>query len=1028
MPGKRLTALPLSSYFRTGFSENTVTDNTVLQAAVCFVILRYTAKETIELPSWEKDRLLLKSWCINDSTTMVELAVPDRIEDWQSPEEGLVDELSLWNPLYVECQSEEDLESKLGQAAEQGIHPDIIFCKIPDPNPQYAVYSSRQFHNEGHLEQIHRHWMYGIQLLETRAKMPAKTLCILTPEEYEEIIFTWNANEKPAIEGKFDFELFDKRVEESPDKIAVFAEGETLTYKELQQQANQLAHYLQRSGVGPEVVVGIYLTRSIEFVVSMVALKKSGGAFLPLDPDHPKERKEFFITNSRVPYIITTREWVDSLPAGEYKSIVLDDIAEELKGLPTTSPRHGLKNGSMSYLFYTSGSTGQPKGVMMKIQYSRKRKEQDENPDPNKTEKVLLKSSTGFTLILIEVFSPLQSGGQIVVVPKDMDKDPHWLITTIQSEQVENLNLVPSMLALLLLQDDIRKCTSIKKVITVGERLPVSVQRDFFEKLPQAKLFVYYGCTEAPAATFREILPTEDYGERVVLGKPMANKKVYLLDKFGVPVPIGVPGEIFVGGTISRGYIHNVEMTDERFLPNPFTGKEGDRVYQTGDLGRYLPDGSIEYLGRTDFQVQIRGIRIELGEIESTLSSHRSISDAVVLARKSQTGQNLLIAYYKIKNDESVSDAELRTHVRASLPDYMTPARFIQMDEFPTNTSGKIDRMNFPDPDSMPHRVDGEEVLQYLSKIEFDIRYIFFQTLGISQILKTESFFDTGGDSLLAVNAINRINKKFGVKIGLPQLYENPTIEKLAKLITGRGYKSDFDLTIKIRTNVGNRNLFLICGREAAEPWISKDFDIYLMRSVWYNETFDFSEHFSDLVDKYVAEIVTVQPRGPYHLVGVSLGGLIAHQAACHLQNQGEEIESLYLADPSPPVEIRKNRKIKNNFLALAGYVYFQRLKRGPGIIYSLTRNWLGLRTLTTHRPTIGLMYANVLAQNANYKTFSGDAHLFHRIDYGEDKLSSWKSIITGEISTQELPMREHMEIERNPTLRLWCEQIKVPD
>jgi non-ribosomal peptide synthetase component F len=279
-----------------------------------------------------------------------------------------------------------------------------------------------------------------------------------------------------------------------------------------------------------------------------------------------------------------------------------------------------------------------------------------------------------------------------VVVPKDRDKDARWLIETIQHNQVVSLNLVPSMLAMLLLQDEMKNCTSLKQVFTVGERLPVSVQREFFKQLPQAKLYVFYGTTEAPSATFREIQPDEDYGDRVILGKPMVNKKIYLLDKHGVPVPIGVPGEIHVGGSISRGYIHNESLTKERFIPNPFTGKLGDRMYQTGDLARYLPDGNIEYLGRTDFQVQIRGIRIELGEIEACLSSHPRICDTVVIAHSRSDQDTILVAYFTPGTGEVPPVKDLRKHVHTRLPDYMVPSLFIQLDAFPLNTSGKIDR------------------------------------------------------------------------------------------------------------------------------------------------------------------------------------------------------------------------------------------------------------------------------------------------------------------------------------------------
>ncbi|MCZ6671887.1 MAG: amino acid adenylation domain-containing protein [Verrucomicrobia bacterium] len=1006
-------------------SESFTEDDALIKASICFLIFRYTAKKTVELPICKQDETLLRRWEINDKTGAEDLKGNFRETLSNSDNLPSTEELSVWNPLYLETKNEEKIGNALSQIQLNGFEPDILFVVSGDSIVSTTIYSSHRNHSSDYLCQIHQHWIHSIHLLQNNNKGPICQLPVLTDTEYDLMIHQWNDNDRPRDVGKFDFEKFDIQVTKHPDKIAITSGSESLSYLELQNKTNQLAHYLQGLGIGPEVVVGIYLNRSIEFVVSLVALKKSGGAFLPLDPEHPKDRKEYLIENSKVPFIITSTKWKQSLPDGNFRSIVLEEIENELCSLPTHTPGHGLKAGNMSYLFYTSGSTGKPKGVMMTLDYLQKREPDNSDEFRRKIEKVLLKSSTGFTLILLETFAPLQTGGEIVVVPTDKDKDADWLLRTIQNKQVESLNLVPSMLSFLLLQEGIERCTSLKKVYTVGERLPVSVQKEFFKKLPNAKLFMFYGCTEAPAATFREILPDEDYGNRIILGKPMVNKKMYLLDEFRVPVPVGVPGEIYIGGPISRGYIHNDALTQERFLPNPFTGSAGGRMYQTGDIGRFLEDGSIEYLGRTDFQVQIRGIRIELGEIESCLSSHSKINEAVVLAKISPQKNTLLVAYYIANTDKkNPSDTELRKHIRGNMPDYMVPAIFIQLDSFPVNANGKIDRLNFPDPDSIRRIRNGRFVFEGYSATEYNLNTIFWRVLGSHHILKSDSFFDIGGDSLLAVEAINHINKEFDIKLRVPDFYEHPTIIDLGKLINSSGFKSKFDLLVKIRSGVGSRKLFMLSISTTANSHISKEFDIYTMRGVWYNELFDFSDTLSSLADRYLEEILVAQPTGPFYLGGFSLGGTIAHQIACKLQAKGHEVAKLYLLDPSP-INLGEKRASRNNFSAIGYHIKNHGLRDGLGVILSYCLNFLSLPILVRHRVHLAMAYIRSMISVSHAEQYQGDLRLYHKIDYGTNNIEQWKKLTSGKVETIELPTEKHMAIYLDPIQKIWCEEIR---
>jgi amino acid adenylation domain-containing protein len=993
-------------------------------ASLGFLILRYTATPQVSLFHLEDGKLKRRRWSLVPESQLKHLVTAYS----ESPLEELVrsgeTELSAWNPLYMDCPDIEGLESKLHLVQLQGIYPDILFCSFLHPEPGCCIFSSIPRYQSEYLNQIQNHWIHSTHLLITVPDAHTLTQSILTEKENDQILGQWNATDEPLEKGQFEFEEIEKRTKEAPQRIAVSSPDGQLSYGELHKQSNQLAHFLQQLGVGPEVVVGLYLSRSIEFVVSLIALKKSGGAFLPLDPDHPTERKEFLIKDSRVPFIITARRWVNTLPTGSYQRIILEDIEKEFKRQPTHTPEHGLKDGNMSYLFYTSGSTGLPKGVMMSLRSKRLEKNSGSTADDHKPKKVMLKSSTGFTVILLETFTPLTSGGEIVVIPKGKETDGPYLVEKIRQEKIETLNLVPSLLSLLLLQDGIEKCTSLRKVFTVGERLPVSVQREFFQKLPHTRLFVFFGCTEAPGATFREISPNEDYGDCIVLGKPMANKKVYILDPFGVPTPIGVTGEIFLGGNISRGYIHNDQLTRERFHPNPFTEKAGERMYQTGDLGRFLKDGSLEYIGRSDFQVQIRGVRIELGEIEACLSRHPQINEAVVIARKSRTDHTLLVAYYTCKAGNNPGDDILRTYVQNSLPDYMVPARFIQLDSFPLNTSGKIDRLNFPDPESVEIFKNGQQIFEGYSSVQTALRTLFFKTLGVTQFLNTESFFNIGGDSLLAVLAINRINKRFRVKLSLPDFHENPTILALEKLLQNKGYTSEFDLLVKIRTGVGKHNLFIVSTHVSVESFLSDDWDIYILRGLWHNERFNFSLPLSSLVDRYVTEILMVQKEAPFYLAGYSMGGTIAHQIACKLKQLGHAVAGLHLIDPVPP--LATNRPFpRSNISAFWLHLTRNGLKNGPGIILSYALNMLGLKPLVRHRFTLANRYTRTLVYGSEYEVFDGSAQIYHRKEYGQENLKAWDELITGNLSYLELDTTDHLSIDRYPIQKAWCEKIR---
>jgi hypothetical protein len=398
-----------------------------LLASIAFLLLRYTANVSPKVKCVNQGGVIsTRSWKIKENTVLRDLEMHFEYND--TPFDQDSSELSAWNPIFIQLADGKTPMDLVLEESHGNSLADLFFVVELGIQPSLGIFSSHRKHTQAFLRQMTKHWIQSLLLIETNASSLACTLPILTDEEYQQMVYTWNNTSRPSEEGKFDFEEFDKRVEQVPDKIAISSNRESLTYLQLQHRTNQIAHFLQSLGIGPEVLVGIYLPRSIDFVTCLVGLIKSGGAFLPLDPDHPQDRKEYMINDSRVPFIITSSALKNSLPKGNFEILVIDEFRSHLESFPKRTPVHGLQSGNMAYLFYTSGSTGQPKGVIMPHIYQDKKSQQELDESPIKDEKVLLKSSTGFTVILLETFTALKAGGEIVVVPKDREKDTRWLV------------------------------------------------------------------------------------------------------------------------------------------------------------------------------------------------------------------------------------------------------------------------------------------------------------------------------------------------------------------------------------------------------------------------------------------------------------------------------------------------------------------------------------------------------------------------------------------------------------------------
>ncbi|HBL59459.1 MAG TPA: non-ribosomal peptide synthetase [Cyanobacteria bacterium UBA8803] len=620
-----------------------------------------------------------------------------------------------------------------------------------------------------------------------------RDLPLLTAAEQHQLLFEWNDTQTDYPKNQCIHELFEAQVEQSPDAIAVVFEDQHLTYRELNARANQLAHYLQSLGVRPEVLVGICVERSLEMIIGLLGILKAGGAYVPFDPEYPQQRLAFMGEDSQVPVLLTQEKFKEILPYHPAQVICLDSnwitIAQERQDNPVA----GTHPDNLAYVIYTSGSTGTPKGAMnTHAGVCNRLLWMQEVYRLTAADRVLHKTPFSFDVSVWEFFWTLLTGACLVIAQPGGHRDSAYLVDLINQEQITTLHFVPSMLRIFLeeLRSSDRENSplssqplvpSLKRVICSGEALPFDLPERFFARL-DAELHNLYGPTEAAIdvtawACQRDRESTEPI---VPIGSPIANIQIYLLDAELRLVPIGIPGELYIGGVaLARGYLNRPELTTERFIPNPFSDKPGERLYRTGDIARYRSDGSIEYLGRSDHQVKVRGFRIELGEIEAVLSQHPAVREAIVLAREDVQGNKRLVAYV-LASQLNPKLQDLRQFLSERLPEYMVPSIFVQLDAIPLTPNGKADRKALPEPNTTRPELDHAFVAPR-TPIEAKLVEIWAEILRVERVSIHDNFFELGGDSILSLQIVAKANQA-GLKLTPKELFKHPTIAELAAM------------------------------------------------------------------------------------------------------------------------------------------------------------------------------------------------------------------------------------------------------
>ena len=640
------------------------------------------------------------------------------------------------------------------------------------------VYDYRRFQPET-IAGMAEHFQTLLTEMIANSNQPLKNFSLLTAAERQQLV-AWNQTQVNYPTDVCIHQLFEVQVEATPNAVAVVFETEQLTYRDLNQQANQFAHHLQALGVKPETIVGICAERSLEMVIGILAILKAGGAYLPLDPDYPPERLAFMVADSQVPVLLTQQKLLSKLPAHQAHVLCLDSDPNLFLSNNQENPVHTAQSGNLAYVIYTSGSTGNPKGVMNthKGLVNRVLWMQDAY-QLTPTDRVLQKTPFSFDVSVWEFFWPLTQGARLVMAQPGGHQDSAYLVQLIASQQITTLHFVPSMLQVFLAEPDLHRCQALKRIISSGEALPFTLQQRCLERLDTVELHNLYGPTEAAIDVTYWLCDRQDHSSIVPIGRPIANTQIYVLDGQGQPVPIGVPGELHIGGDgLARGYLNRAELTAKKFIANPFSRQPGARLYKSGDRARYLANGAIEYLGRMDHQVKLRGFRIELGEIESVLRRHPAVRDGVVVLREEESAPKQLVAYVVLQPGQTPEISELRGFLAEQLPQYMVPSTFVVLAALPLSPNGKVDRRALPQPERI-HPECQETYRAAQTGVEQQLVEIWAQVLGLETVGIQDNFFELGGDSLLSLQIIAKANQA-GLKLTPKQVFESPTIAELA--------------------------------------------------------------------------------------------------------------------------------------------------------------------------------------------------------------------------------------------------------
>ena len=733
---------------------------------------------------------------------------------------------------------------------------------------------------------------------------------LLTNPERHQLLVEWNPSVLSDQSAICVHQLFEAQAVRTPEAVAVVGGEEQVTYAQLNQRATQLAHYLIRQRIELDARVGVCLERGVDFIVSLLAILKAGGAYVPLDPAAPQARLRFMLEDAKVGLVLTSAALKGRLEAcliplessdSEGTAVIALDMKwpdRNHKGLPRSCPEVYPEN--LAYVMYTSGSTGQPKGVGIPHRgVVRLVRDPTYLQEPSPIVCLQLASPT-FDAATFEIWACLVNGGKLILSPPTLPSLSE-LGALLQCHQITTLWLTAGLFHQMV-DWDLLALGPIQRLLAGGDVLsPFHVKR-VVEQLPNCQLINGYGPTENTTFTCCFPIPLAgNFGNFVPIGRPIAYTQVYVLDAQQQLVARGVAGELCIGGLgLARGYFGHPGLTAEKFIPHPFSTVPGARLYRSGDIARYRPDGTIDFLGRRDHQVKIRGYRIECGEIETILTTHQAVKEVLVLPREDSAGNRRLVAYIVPESGSAPQISEFRDFLRKTLPSYMIPAGFVFLEAFPLTSNGKVNKRLLPVEDQRSSQEEGTYVAPRNS-LESQLTKIWETVLGRQPIGVTDNFFNLGGESLMAVRLCSEIERALHKKIPVPTIFHAQTIEQLAKKMEQREENKPSPLMVPIQTSGSNPPIFCVLLGASFMPFMKKYPNQPL--HMFFNQGHDGRRALYTTVEEitnwYLKEMRTIQPKGPYYLAGYSFGGMVVFEMAQQLRKQGETVGLLALVDPT---------------------------------------------------------------------------------------------------------------------------------
>ena len=777
-------------------------------------------------------------------------------------------------------------------------------CLVLDDRPEGVigrVIYNRDFFDSATIARMLGHWQMLLEGIVTDPEQRIDELPLLTLAERHQLLVEWNDTRK-AYPDSLVHELFQAQAKRIPEAVAVRWDQRELTYRALDCRANLLARHLQALGVRPESRVGLCVERSLEMIVGILGILEAGGAYVPMDPAYPQQRLAFMLKDSEVSVLVTQSKLRAKLPPCNARLVCLDAEWDPTAKECQVTPDSPASDENLAYVMYTSGSTGLPKGVLIAHRNLAQSTSARMGYYSEYVGNYLLLSSFTFDSSVAGIFFTLCQGGTLCLPPEGFHGDPEELAELISKNRVSQMLCFPSLYGLLLQHAQPQELAALRAVVVAGEPCPRELVERHYALLPMVPLFNEYGPTEATVWSTVYRCDPREHRVSVPIGRPISNTQCYVLDAHFNPMPVGVPGELYLGGDgLARGYLNQPELNHQKFIPNPFNTRQDERLYKTGDLVRYLPDGNLEFLGRVDNQVKVRGLRIELGEIEEALTRHPAVREAVVIAREDEPGNKRLVAYVASRQPSNPLSDELRGLLKSRLPQYMMPSAFVVMEALPRTPNGKADRRALSAPE-LANRGQEADLVAPRDHTEARLLKIWQVILGRPDIGVTQDFFALGGHSLLAARLLRRMEKEFDRKFTLANVFEAPSVEQMAALMRRPDWRQPSSHLVVPIHAVGSRPpLFCVRGgprfRLLAQR-LGPDqpvFGLHLDTSEARRLSFPYKlEEIASCLVKAARE---VQPKGPYYLAGLCVNGAIAYEMARQLVAQGEQVGLLAMFD-----------------------------------------------------------------------------------------------------------------------------------